>query len=59
VDNGTDLHTVKELLGHSSLQTTMRYMHLTVKRTDGIVNPYDALPKRDDPDNEPSLYNKQ
>ncbi len=43
VDNGTDLHTVKELLGHTSIQTTMRYMHLTAKRTEGIVNPYDAL----------------
>ena len=45
VDNGTDLHTVKELLGHSSLQTTMQYMHLSSKRIDNIVNPYDALPQ--------------
>jgi integrase/recombinase XerD len=44
VDRGTDLHTVKELLGHSTLQTTMRYMHLTTTRIQGIVNPYDALP---------------
>jgi len=43
VDNGADLHTVKELLGHTSLQTTMRYMHLTSARTKGIVNPYDVL----------------
>ncbi len=43
IDNGTDLHTIKELLGHSSLQTTMKYMHLTARRLDGIVNPYDAL----------------
>lgn len=43
VDNGTDLHTVKELLGHSSLQTTLRYMHLSAKRIDQIVNPYDAM----------------
>ena len=45
VDNGTDLHTVKELLGHSCLQTTMRYLHLTTSRTDGIINPYDTLPQ--------------
>ena len=45
VDNGTDLHTVKELPGHSCLQTTMRYMHLTTKRIEGIVNPYDVLPQ--------------
>lgn len=43
VDNGTDLHTVKELLGHSTLQTTMRYMHLSSKRIEGVVNPYDML----------------
>ena len=43
LDNGTDLHTIKELLGHSSLQTTMKYMHLSSKRIDQIVNPYDAL----------------
>ena len=44
VDNGVDLHTVKELMGHSSLQTTMKYLHLTAKRMDGVVNPYDVLP---------------
>lgn len=43
LDNGTDLHTIKELLGHSSLQTTMKYMHLTTKRIDQVFNPYDAL----------------
>jgi len=45
VDNGTDLHTVKELLGHSALETTMRYMHLTTTRIKGVVNPYDVLPQ--------------
>lgn len=51
VDHGTDLHTVKELLGHSTLQTTMRYMHLTTARRQGIINPYDVLPagKEDQP----------
>jgi site-specific recombinase XerD len=43
VDHGTDLHTVKELLGHSTLQTTMRYMHLTTSRRQNITNPYDAM----------------
>jgi len=43
VDHGTDLHTVKELLGHTSLKTTMRYMHLSVTRIQTVVNPYDRL----------------
>jgi site-specific recombinase XerD len=43
VDHGTDLHTVKELLGHTSLKTTMRYMHLSATRIQTLVNPYDRL----------------
>ena len=34
---------MQELLGHSTLQTTMRYMHLSSKRIEGVVNPYDVL----------------
>ncbi len=47
VDNGTDLHTVKELLGHSNLQTTATYLHLSTARINGVTNPYDLLLKRD------------
>lgn len=45
VDNGTGLHTVKELPGHRSLQTTMIYLHLSSKRIARVVNPYDQLPQ--------------
>jgi site-specific recombinase XerD len=58
VDNGTDLHTVKELLGHSNLQTTMRYMHFTTSRIQGVVNPYDVLPQGNASDSKPSFKNK-
>jgi len=44
VDNGTDVHTVKELLGHNSLGTTMQYLHLSHKRLERVVNPFDLLP---------------
>ena len=47
VDNGTDLHTVKELLGHSAIQTTMRYLHLSPQRRQQLTNPYDVLPQSD------------
>lgn len=58
VDNGTDLHTVKELLGHSSLQTTLQYLHLTSTRINTIVNPYDVLPVGKDGDTQTSLKRK-
>lgn len=43
LDNGTDLHTIKELLGHSQLSTTMVYLHLVDKKRLGIQSPLDAL----------------
>lgn len=43
VDNGTDLHAVKELMGHNSLGTTMQYLHITDRRLKGVVNPYEQL----------------
>jgi site-specific recombinase XerD len=43
LDNGADLHTIKELLGHNDLKTTMIYMHLTTARVQRIINPLDKI----------------
>jgi len=43
LDNGSDIHTIKELLGHSRIETTMIYLHLQSKKRYGLVSPLDAL----------------
>ena len=43
LDNGTDIHTIKELLGHSTIATTMIYRHLQTRKRQSIISPLDAL----------------
>jgi site-specific recombinase XerD len=43
VTSGVDLVTVKEILGHSSIEMTMRYSHPT---TDGKMGAVKALEKQ-------------
>ncbi|MDQ3843320.1 MAG: site-specific integrase [Bacteroidota bacterium] len=43
LDSGTDLHTIKELLGHRHLSTTLQYLHLSGSRLKAVVSPYDEL----------------
>ena len=41
LESGTDLRTIQELLGHSSVQTTMVYTHVARKNALGVTSPLD------------------
>jgi len=43
LDRGVDIHTIKELLGHVDIKTTMVYLHLQTSKRNLIVNPLDEL----------------
>jgi site-specific recombinase XerD len=47
LDSGIDIHTIKELLGHCDIKTTMVYLHLQTSKRNLIVNPLDELYKED------------
>ena len=42
-ENGTDLLTIKALMGHKSLQSTTIYVHLSVKAIRSAVSPFDRM----------------
>jgi site-specific recombinase XerD len=46
LDEGTDVHVVRELLGHASIATTARYARVTQKRVRETPSPLDLLPQR-------------
>lgn len=43
LDRGIDIHTIKELLGHSKLETTMIYLHLQKSKRAALVSPLDYI----------------
>jgi len=43
VEDGYDIRTIQELLGHSSLQTTMVYTHVAQKNKLGVRSPLNSL----------------
>lgn len=42
-ENGTDLLTIKALLGHKSIHSTVIYVHLADNGTGGAVSPFDRM----------------
>ena len=43
LDSGVDLHTIKVLLGHSNIETTMVYLHLQKNKRAALISPFDQL----------------
>ena len=43
MEGGTDIMSIKELLGHDSLRTTSRYTHVSKKHIANIQSPLDKL----------------
>ncbi len=43
LDNGSDIHTIKTLLGHSNIETTMIYLHLSNTKRAMLISPLDLL----------------
>lgn len=43
LDNGSNIHVIKTLLGHAKIETTMIYLHLQQHIQFGIVSPLDAI----------------
>lgn len=43
LDKGTDIRYIKDLLGHFSIKTTERYLHVSNKQLVTIISPFDDL----------------
>jgi integrase/recombinase XerD len=46
LDEGTDIHTIKQLLGHTKIETTMVYLHLQQSKRALLVSPLDKALQR-------------
>jgi len=47
LENGTDIRYVQTLLGHASIKTTVRYLHVSNRYIEKIESPWDALHRAD------------
>lgn len=43
LENGYDIRTIQELLGHADVQTTMIYTHIANKNKLGVISPFQEL----------------
>jgi site-specific recombinase XerD len=43
LDKGTDIKYIKDLLGHFSIKTTERYLHVSKRQLVNIISPFDDL----------------
>ena len=43
LDSGIDIRTIQRLLGHATLATTSRYLHVSTARIEATRSPFDAL----------------
>ena len=48
LDKGTDIKYIKDLLGHFSIKTTERYLHISKKQLVNIVSPFVDLWKKEE-----------
>lgn len=55
LDNGMDIFTIKELLGHSKIETAMIYLHLQSSKRNLLISPLDVL---NEPKNEIAFEEK-
>ena len=53
LEAGVDLPTLGRMLGHTSVNTTMRYLHTTTERVSAQVSPLDRLVLRKSAQDEP------